>query len=162
MDIEFRLVTNADIEAVAALEKMSFSEEDAETLDQMKYKLRSAPELCLGCFENNKVIGFICSTRYPGERFNEDSMKHHYPDGENICIHSVCVHPSKRHQGIATKMLKYYIENTGVLGATTFWLLSRPYLINLYNEVGFKEVGKPEAVAVHGSNQWIEMEMEIE
>lgn len=57
---------------------------------------------------NTLLLGFICSTRC--KEFTEESMSTHVSDGPLLAIHSVVVAPEYQRQGIATAMLRDYIQ----------------------------------------------------
>ena len=59
--------------------------------------------------DGDEIIGFICATRCD-EFEDEDVMSIHKKDGKLLGIHSVVVREDQRRKGIATDMLKHYIE----------------------------------------------------
>jgi len=58
--------------------------------------------------QNTLLLGFVCSTRC--KEFTEESMSTHVSDGPLLAIHSVVVAPEYQRQGIATAMLRDYIQ----------------------------------------------------
>ena len=56
------------------------------------------------------LVGYICATLTEADSLTHESMSSHHPDGQTLCIHSVCVAAEYQRQGIATKMLKAYLQ----------------------------------------------------
>lgn len=75
-----------------------------------------AGDLFIGAFrDGGTLVGFICSTRCSAKVLTHDSMEIHEPEGVSVCIHSVCVDGEHRRKGIASGMLKHYIERAPAL-----------------------------------------------
>jgi cyclin-dependent kinase-like len=78
----------------------------------MKYRLEKAGGLFLLAVSahSDAIIGYTCSTASTQEQLQEESMSLHEPGGSTVCIHSVCVAQEERRKGVATRMLKSYIQ----------------------------------------------------
>lgn len=100
------------------------------------------------------------STATLSETITEESMHHHDASGSLVCIHSVCVHPQHRRQGIATKMLQAYIVQLKALKKAKAALIVHNYLVSLYASVGFKLLGV--SPIVHGPDPWLDMELDLQ
>ena len=125
-----------------------------------RYRQSNAPTLFLGAYQSTpqprSLIGFINATLSSEATLSHDSMSTHSPEGTTVCIHSVCVTPSFRNRGVATKLLLNYIsrlekEQT----AERILLICHEELQGLYARVGFELVGK--SPVTHGSRDWYEM-----
>ncbi|KZT70614.1 acyl-CoA N-acyltransferase, partial [Daedalea quercina L-15889] len=121
-----------------------------------------APELFLGAYapgsEGNcrKLIGYVCATLSPASSLSHESMSTHVPDALSVCIHSVCVTPAHRRQGVALSLLKEYTARLERAGAyERILLITHDELRGLYEKAGFDWVG-PSSVT-HGARPWFEM-----
>lgn len=112
--------------------------------------------------QQDRVIGFVCSTRC--DAFTHESMSVHHPHGRLLAIHSVVVDAAFRNLGVATDMLRAYVQhvaktdvNTNNNNANstvqldqkenptasrprlhTIVLLSKKHLLPLYINCGFR------------------------
>ena len=80
----------------------------------------------------------------------------HDPAGKTLCIHSVVIKPELRRQGLATSLLKDYIQK--VMASTSIQrirLLAHANLIGLYQGCGFQFIHV--SPVVHGSETWFEL-----
>jgi GNAT superfamily N-acetyltransferase len=55
------------------------------------------------------LVGYICATLTSSASLTHESMAEHDPQGNLLCIHSVCVDKSYRGGGIAKRMLAAYL-----------------------------------------------------
>lgn len=86
-------------------------------------------------------------------------MSTHDPNGTSVCIHSVCVAPTYRRRGVATRLLKEYLSRLQKAQSSKYdrvLLIAHEDLRSLYEGAGFEWVG-PSAV-VHGTRPWFEMQ----
>lgn len=89
-------------------------------------------------------------------------MAEHVPGSSSVCLHSVCVSPKHRRQGVALSLLRAYVsrlkdarrENAPYRRVL---LIAHEELIPLYVKAGFELVGL--SSVVHGSRPWYEMRM---
>ena len=128
----------------------------------MRKRFTEAPDLQYGAFLDGHLVGFICATRASGDTLTHASMSEHVPEGTSVCIHSVCVDASQRRKGVALTMLKNYLTKViPVLhpAATRVLLISKQYLLPLYQKAGLVVKGK--SAVVHGADPWYECEMMV-
>ncbi|KAJ7100605.1 acyl-CoA N-acyltransferase [Mycena belliarum] len=167
MNLNFRPVPFDHLEHAIHIEQQGFPPDEAATLDAFQLRQRQAAELFLGAYQDagtgsdEHLVGYICSTLSPDPTLTHHSMATHVPGSSSVCIHSVCVSPACRRQGIALQLLREYIVRL----ETAHREKSAPYervllithsnLRQLYEKAGFQWVG-PSAV-VHGSEPWFEM-----
>ncbi|KAL6778770.1 hypothetical protein ACKKBF_B04715 [Auxenochlorella protothecoides x Auxenochlorella symbiontica] len=88
-------------------------------------------------------------------------MSSHDPEGSTLALHSVCVAAEHRRQGLATRLLKAYIQYVQVTAPqiSTMVLLCKDHLVALYEGAGFGLIG-PSSV-VHGQDVWLEMRLDF-
>lgn len=173
MKLIYTPATLDDLDIINEYEQASYHPDEAASREQLerriKYASKSGPELftiCRNMDENQKVIAFLCTTLTRADLVTDESMSVHDPEGKTICLHSVCVSPDYRKQGIATKLMSKWIEQLKQINAINgsdkyrrIALLSRPHLTGLYESVGFKNIGVSKVV--HGPEPWIDCILEL-
>ncbi|KAI8368727.1 acyl-CoA N-acyltransferase [Blakeslea trispora] len=160
--IPFTLIpaTRDDLDIVTEYETISYHPDEAASREQLSrridYAATSGPELFMVARDkDNKVIGFLCSTLTTSPLVTDESMSQHEPEGKTVCLHSVCVSPDHRQQGIASNMMLAWIDRLRATGKyDRIALMSRPRLISLYERVGFKNIGQSQVV--HGPEPWFD------
>lgn len=87
-------------------------------------------------------------------------MRVHHPQGRTVCVHSVCVAPEYRRQGVALALLQAYTrhlndendrhkrETTGDKIYERIALITHDHLIPLYEKAGYALLGR--SPVVHG------------
>jgi GNAT superfamily N-acetyltransferase len=65
------------------------------------------------------VIGYVCGTRAGSSQLTHESMAQHHPDGPLLCLHSVCVAAEHRRKGVASAMLREYLQQQKQIIAVT-------------------------------------------
>lgn len=106
------------------------------------------------------MIGFICATLTSESTLKHASMSTHVPSGSYVAIHSLCIAPSRRRQGLASLLLKNYLDQLrtaqAIHGAV---LITHEELVPLYESAGFTMVGK--SSVAHGERTWFEMTISL-
>ena len=159
--LQIRPLLKEEVYEAFLLEKEGYPQDEAASQEILNYRNTEAPELNRGCFYGEELVGFISSTRYHGCSLKDEAMNMHIPNGESVCIHSVCVKESKRRQGIATHMLKEfknYVRGHEI-GAHRILLICKSKLIPLYTKAGF--IFKCKSDVVHGKEAWYELELQL-
>jgi hypothetical protein len=121
----------------------------------IRYRHSVAPQLFVGAYQDQNLIGFINATCSPSETLDHDSLTHHDPTGKNVLIHSVCVARNHRRAKVATRMLLEYLDRCTQAGFLSVVLVCHDELKPLYMGVGFLDRGPSQLV--HGSRPWSEM-----
>ncbi|KAJ6466947.1 acyl-CoA N-acyltransferase [Mycena sanguinolenta] len=160
-DLAFANVPAADLAEAIEIERAGFPPDEAATLEAFQLRQSLAPNLFLGAYLNNQLVGYVCSTLSPDTSLTHESMSNHVPDSSSVCIHSVCVSSAHRGLGVGLKLLREYIvrletarrEKTAPY--ERILLITHENLRPFYEKAGFEWVG-PSAV-VHGSQPWYEM-----
>ncbi|MNN84950.1 Acetyltransferase (GNAT) family protein [compost metagenome] len=104
------------------------------------------------------VAGFINSGAAFQVEMSDEAFKEligHDPDGPNVVIMSVVVHPDYQGQGLAKRLMGEFIERMRALGKTSIHLMCKERHIPLYAGFGFAYI-KPSA-SDHGGMAWHEM-----
>ncbi|KAI0314425.1 acyl-CoA N-acyltransferase [Amylostereum chailletii] len=165
----FDYVTSEEVEVAHGIELAGYPADEAATLDAFKYRHKQVPELFMGAFvpaaDNIKrtLVCYVNATLSSSPRMTHDSMLINDPTGHSVCIHALCVPDAYRHRGIATALLKEYLQrleraNTALekIKYERAQLIAHDHLRGMYEGAGFKYVGKSEVV--HGSEPWVELQ----
>ncbi|KAI8997343.1 acyl-CoA N-acyltransferase [Pilobolus umbonatus] len=170
MRLAYRPATLADLDVVYQYEKESYHPDEAASRQQLErrinYSAESDPFLFTVAIDTdkNKIVAFLCNTLTNEDLVTEESMKHHDYAGSTICLHSVCVAPDRRHEGIATKLMMHWVDQikknkAGGKQYKRITLLSRPSLVGFYESVGFKSIGISKVV--HGPEPWVDCILDL-
>jgi GNAT superfamily N-acetyltransferase len=135
-----------------------------------RFRQQRAPDLFLGAFVpqahgRRKLIGYICSTLSSSEILTHDSMFTHVDGAQTVCIHAICVEMQSRQKGIATQLLKEYINRfraraeAGSVPYKRIVLIAHDNLIAFYENAGFRNLGKSQVV--HGSLPWYQLSIDL-
>ncbi|KAG0374213.1 hypothetical protein BGX24_010684 [Mortierella sp. AD032] len=171
--LEFRLVSVDQVSLAYAIETQEYPESEAASLKTLVFRQDVAPELFLGCYLRTEdgaslLVGYIVSTLVSGDRLTHATMSSHDTSGDAVCIHSVCVASAFQRRGVATRMLKEYLQhlqrlndknnNSNASSSSKYkkvLLIAHQHTIGLYEGVGFVMVGK--SSVEHGPDPWFEM-----
>mmetsp|Transcript_21602 Transcript_21602/g.60031 ORF Transcript_21602/g.60031 Transcript_21602/m.60031 type:complete len:175 (+) Transcript_21602:334-858(+) len=157
----FRPATLEDLDRIAALEAAGYPPDEAASREKMEYRLERAADLFMAAVKagTNQVIGYTCATATAKEQLEEETMSVHEPEGTTVCIHSVCVAADEQRNGVATRMLKAYIQwvQQSFPSATNLQLICKAEKKDLYERVGFELVGPSKVV--HGSDPWLDYKL---
>lgn len=163
---------------------IEYPEDEAASLENLIFRQNTAPELFLGCYLRNddnqnsptsilpnsnstntslELVGYIVSTLASGDHLTHSSMSSHDPSGDAVCIHSVCVSSAFQRRGIATRLVREYLQQLQGLNNNAqsskklkrVLLIAHEHTIRLYAGVGFVLVGK--SSVEHGPDPWFEM-----
>ena len=118
------------------------------------------------------MIGFITSTIVQGPLTEEGMEFVHIEEGDNICIHSVCVDRTFWRQGVGSQMLNHYVGrmktmykskndavNSLISAKKSISLICKEHLVGFYETSGFVKVGI--SSVSHGADSWIDMVLEL-
>ncbi|EEY63205.1 uncharacterized protein PITG_15429 [Phytophthora infestans T30-4] len=87
-------------------------------------------------------------------------MSRHDPHGSLLCIHSVVVDQTFRRRGLATQLLKRYVEVILDLQphVKRIMLISKANLVGFYVNCGFSVTRL--SPVVHGQDPWFELSLD--
>jgi GNAT superfamily N-acetyltransferase len=117
------------------------------------------------------LLGHIISTKSSSPLVTDDAMafpadwRHKYQltpstghneDGQTLCLHSLCVHPSFAGKGLGHILLRSYVQRIKDSAvASRIALICRERLIPFYEKAGFTTVGPSECQ--YGGGNWFDM-----
>ena len=173
--IRFANVRPFDIPRCLEIEKASYPPNEAASKSSLQYRQHHAAPYFRCAYlmesvddmgthhvddEDQEMIGFICATRC--HDFVHESMSTHHSEGPLLAIHSVVVTEEYRRQGVATAMLKDYIEamrNMPEDGVQKLVLLAKRPLLSFYVDCGFSVIQR--STIVHGEDPWYDLELDL-
>ncbi|KAJ1955401.1 hypothetical protein EC988_001902 [Linderina pennispora] len=152
--LTFRLVANEkEVRDAHLIEETGYPADEAASLSAMLYRFQTAPELFLGAFDADGIVGYIMSTRSSLPLVTHEAMERSDPKGQTVCIHSVCTRQDWQHKGLATQLLLKYTELARELGnVSRLAMMSRENLVGFYERVGYKCLGPSDVQ--HGEEKW--------
>lgn len=157
--LSFAPVKSSELNRVFELESAGFPSDEAASLETINYRHKVASDLFIGAYDpSSQLIGYINATRSNTSSLEHQSMTTHQPEGPYILIHSVCIDTTQRRKGLATSLLKHYIELVKD-SCSELILVCHQELKPLYLAVGFLDQGKSELV--HGGMAWWEMRLSM-
>jgi ribosomal protein S18 acetylase RimI-like enzyme/uncharacterized protein YciI len=160
--LNFRQATANDFDACYAIESASYPQDEAASEASLIYRQEQATLYFIVATLNDDIIGFCCSTRC--DEFTEESMStQHVPSGKLLAVHSVVVKEEYRRRGIATTMLKNYVQIVQASSTTppiqSLVLLAKQHLLGFYVNCGFSVI-RPSPI-IHGQDLWYDLEIKL-
>jgi predicted PhzF superfamily epimerase YddE/YHI9/ribosomal protein S18 acetylase RimI-like enzyme len=175
----FRDARPTDIPSCYEIEKASYPPDEAASLSTLQYRQhhvapyfrcailvpdRTTADGSCDDSSSSTVVGYICSTRC--RAISAASLTTHIPSGPLLAIHSIAVHPTYRRLGVATHLLRDFIETVddtnhrrGECLVQKIVLLAKAPLLCFYLNAGFTVV-RPSAVT-HGADLWYDVELNM-
>ena len=159
-NLSFRHAKPSDLDRCYQIETTAYAGDEAATKDKILKRIEMYPEGFLILENDKEIIGFVNCGAADKVELSDESFKElvgHHSDGNNIVIMSVVTHPDYQRQGMATRLMKRFIEQMREAGKHKVLLLCQMELIPMYASFGFVDLGPSESD--HGGLQWHEMEM---
>ena len=108
------------------------------------------------------VAGFLNGLATQEERFRDEFFKDsglHNPKGSHVMLLGLDVLPKYRRQGLATEIMKQYIQRETKRGRKRLILTCLEEKISLYEKMGYRNNGI--ANSTWGNEEWYEMIYEL-
>jgi len=160
----FRTVNDSEADEVSNIEKVCFPPNEACSEKNMKERVKYASSIFLVAYDNEKkqIAGFINGiatneTKFLDKFFTDVTT--HIENGKNIMICGVDVMPDYRMQGLATIMMKKYVEMARNAGRKNLYLTCLERLVKMYEKMGYVDLG--DADSTWGGEKWHEMILKI-
>lgn len=161
---EFRNIKKDEVEQAVTIEQICFPPNEACSEKNMKDRIAKASELFLVAVDKNngKLAGFLnglateeCTLR--DEFFTNAEL--HNPDGQNIMLLGLDVLPEYRRQGLASELMRRYMERERANNRKTLILTCLESKVEMYKKMGFRDDGISESS--WGGEEWHEMRQDI-
>ncbi|MBG0790772.1 MAG: GNAT family N-acetyltransferase [Desulfovibrionaceae bacterium] len=161
-DLTIRIVTPDDLLACHTIEANCFPAPEAALTTSLRTRIEEYPEGFLVAELGGKVVGQINSGSTHKEDITDEAFKQligHDPDGRNMVVFSLSVHPKFQHRGIGGKLMDEFINMAREMGKSTVKLLCKHDLIPFYARHGFHDDGL--SASAHGGAQWHAMTLPL-
>ncbi len=158
MTLTIRQATIGDLDASHAIEIACFSPDEAADKTNMQTRLNLFPQGYLVAEIDEQLVGHINSGATNKNDISDEALKAmvgHDENGQHLVIFSVAVHPHYQHQGIASALLKAYIQHAPQMNKLSILLLCKENLVMFYAKFGFEDRGV--SASRHGGAVWHEM-----
>ncbi|MNZ47822.1 N-acyltransferase YncA [compost metagenome] len=157
-----RQVTPDDLDRCFAIETEAYEGDEAATREKIATRIDTWPEGFIVAEVDGVVAGFINSgaafqVEMADEAFKE--MIGHDPDGPQVVIMSVVVHPDYQGQGLAKQLMTEFIERMREMGKIRINLMCREQHVAWYASFGFAYLKASESD--HGGLAWHEMALDL-
>ena len=158
MEVMIRAVCLEDLDRIAEIEAICFPAAEAATRETFRERIVAFPDFFLTAEIDGTIIGFIngCATNSSviyDELFH--STKGHIVDGKNLSVFGLDVIPEYRKQGVASKLMKQFIQVARSSGKEKVILTCKDRLVHYYESFGFENSGISKSV--HGGSKWFDM-----
>lgn len=157
-----RTATQADLEAVTAIEAVCFPPEQAATKQAFEQRLKAFAKHFLLLEGENGVIGFVNGAvihgRYIADEMYEDTASHDEA-GAYQAVYGLDVLPGYRGQGQAHRLMEALIDRARAEGRKGVTLTCLEEKIGFYETMGFVNEGVSDSS--HGGVVWYNMLLEF-
>ena len=158
--MKIRCIRPEEAERVAEIEGICFPPNEACSHDDMIRRVAAIPGLFLVAEQetSGKIAGFINGlatneTSFRDEFFTDPGL--HTPEGKQVMILGLDVLPAFRHQGVASALMRAFLQQAKEEGRDFVLLTCHEDKIGMYEHMGFKELGLSNSV--WGGVPWREM-----
>lgn len=160
--MEIRNATIKDLKSISKIEAECFPPAEKASMEKFKSRLLVYPEYFWLLFDGSKLIGFVNGLITDEPDLSDEmyeNAKLHNEKGKWLMILGVDTIPSYRHQGCASKLIRYVISETKSQGKDGIVLTCKEKLISFYGKFGFINEGKSKSV--HGNSVWFQMRLKF-
>jgi ribosomal protein S18 acetylase RimI-like enzyme len=158
--IRIRNVGKDDSVACHIIEAACFSTSEAASKEKISKRIEIFPEGFLIAEIDETIVGFINSGSCNKDDLSDEELKDmvgHNPEGENIIIFSLAVHPDYQGKKVSSHLLTEFLLRARKMNKTQVLLLCKNHLINYYKKFDFIDDG--ESSSTHGGYYWHQMSL---
>lgn len=158
---EFRNIREEEAEQTICIEKICFPPNEACTEQQMRERIKTAPELFLTATDRKtgKIAGFLNGLSTNEEVFRDEFFMDaslHDPEGRNIMLLGFDVLPEYRGQGLARELMYTYMRREKEKGRKRLLLTCVKEKVPMYEKMGYTYNG--DSGSVWGGTKWYDMD----
>ncbi|XPV77509.1 MAG: GNAT family N-acetyltransferase [Desulfovibrio sp.] len=157
-----RQVCENDIDTCFEVESACFPIEEAASMESIKIRASCFPQGFYVAEMDGQVVGQVNSGATNKDDITDEEFKQligHDPDGSNWVIFSLSVHPDFQSAGIASLLMREYIDSAKKYGCETILLLCKEELVKFYERFGYENRGA--SSSSHGGSVWLEMALNL-
>ena len=159
MDITVSNATEADLDAVSAVEGECFPAAEAADRETFAERLRVYPEHFYLAFPGERLVAFVDGSVTDEKDLTDEMYENvslHDEKGRWQMIFGVNTVPEYRRRGIAGELIKRVISDAREQGRDGVVLTCKERLIHYYEKFGFKSEGVTDK-STHGNVEWYQM-----
>ena len=160
----FRNIDTNEADQAVLIEQICFPTHEACSEKHMKERIAKAPELFLVAVDKatGKIAGFLNGlatdeTIFRDEFFTDANL--HNPSGKQVMLLGLDVLPEYRRQGLATEIVRRYVEREKANGRHMLILTCLDSKVLMYEKMGFTDKGISNSS--WGGEEWHEMSVDI-
>lgn len=162
---EFRNIKQEEKTQAVAIEQICFPPNEACSKEHMEKRIRIASELFLVAVDKQtgQIAGFFNGIATDEEVFRDEFFTQenlHNPKGANVMLLGLDVLPQYRMQGLATELVRRYMERERANGRKKAILTCLDSKVEMYKKMGFIDNGI--ANSTWGGEEWHQMSYVIE
>ncbi|MFW5490449.1 MAG: GNAT family N-acetyltransferase [Desulfovibrio sp.] len=157
-DIIIKHPTTADVQACSLVEQACFPPEEAASLQSIQTRIASFSQGFLVAESDGRIIGQVNSGATNKDDITDEAFKQlvgHDPAGKNMVIFSLSVLPEYQKSGVASRLLREFLDLARAQEREAVLLLCKSNLVRFYERFGF--VSRGLSACTHGGAQWLEM-----
>ena len=156
----FRNIQPNETDQAVVIEQICFPPNEACSEEHMRERIGMAPELFLVAVdqESGRIAGFLNGLATDEMVFRDEfftDAKLHNSDGANIMLLGLDVLPEYRRQGLATELVRRYVEREKANHRRALILTCLQSKVAMYEKMGFHDDGI--ANSTWGGEEWHEM-----
>lgn len=156
----FRKIQPNETDQAVVIEQICFPPNEACSEEHMRERIGMAPELFLVAVdqESGRIAGFLNGLATNEVVFRDEfftDAKLHNSDGANIMLLGLDVLPEYRRQGLATELVRRYVEREKANHRRALILTCLQSKVAMYEKMGFHDDGI--ANSAWGGEEWHEM-----
>ena len=156
----FRNIQPNEKDQAVVIEQICFPPNEACSEEHMRERIGMAPELFLVAVdqESGRIAGFLNGLATDEMVFRDEfftDAKLHNSDGANIMLLGLDVLPEYRRQGLATELVRRYVEREKANHRRALILTCLQSKVAMYEKMGFHDDGI--ANSTWGGEEWHEM-----
>ncbi|WFD10180.1 GNAT family N-acetyltransferase [Tepidibacter hydrothermalis] len=157
-----RDVSIEDLDSISSIEADCFPKAEAAAKEVFKERISVFPEGFLAGEIDGKIIGFINGGLTDSNSIKDEffeSMDFHNPNGKNMVIFGLDVHPNHQKKGYATELMNQFISICRDKNISNIILTCKEHLIKYYEQFGY--VNEDVSESVHGGAKWYDMTLKL-
>lgn len=157
-----RTAKMSDLEAVTEVERACFPPAEAASKESFEQRMNAFLNNFFVAETEGKIIGVIDGSTtdertITDEMFDDTSL--HVPEGAYQAVFGLLVHPDYQSCGVASALMKHFIQDAKERGKKGVILTCKDRLISYYERFGYKNLGV--SASVHGGAVWYDMILEF-
>ncbi|PMN74152.1 GNAT family N-acetyltransferase [Enterovibrio norvegicus] len=153
-----RQATKDDVNRMAQIEAVCFSEAEAAPLASFQKRFAAFPECFFVLEVDDVVVGHINGCIYskpelPDVLYSDPSL--HCPDGAYQTVFGLAIDPQHQKKGYASVLTKHFIDVSRANNREGIVLTCKDHLVKFYQSLGFSLKGV--SASSHGGAKWNDM-----